>query len=199
MELRSLMVRASDTAVDVVRAVGPDDFDAPTPCPAMTVGALVNHLIFQTVVRGYAAGLKQSPQDLPDQVAEGHDFTAEPGWAEAYAARSAAVAALWSEPRAWQGETSMTGGGRTMPAPFIGGIVLGEWLLHGWDLAVATGQTLHLDDELAAALYEDVAGRADMARKYGVYGPEVAVAPTAPLFHRALGLAGRDPSWRRPL
>ncbi|MFE1851445.1 DinB family protein [Streptomyces sp. NPDC059489] len=85
-----------------------------------------------------------------------------------------------------------------MPAHFIGGIVLGEWLLHGWDLAVATGQKLNVDDELAAVLYEDIAGKAEMARQYGVFGPEVSVSPTAPLFDRALGMAGRDPSWKRP-
>jgi uncharacterized protein (TIGR03086 family) len=191
------MTRASEAAVDIVRGIGPDELDGRTPCPEMRVGALANHLIFQTAVRGHAAGLKLPPEARAEQVREGHDFTAEPGWAEEYAARSAATAAVWSDPQAWQGETSMTGGGG-MPAGFVGGIVLGEWLLHGWDLAVATGQTLHVDDEVAAALYEDVAGRAEMARKYGVYGPEVAVPTTAPQFERALGLAGRDPSWKRP-
>ncbi|MGW2936950.1 TIGR03086 family metal-binding protein [Streptomyces sp. NPDC001156] len=196
MELRSVMTRASEAAVDIVCGIGPDQRDGRTPCPELKVGALVNHLIFLTGVRGYAAGLKQPPQDRPGQVAEGHDFTAEAGWAEAYAARSAATAAVWSDPQAWDGETAMTGSSR-MPARFIGGIVLGEWLLHGWDLAVATGQKLNVDDELAAALYEDITEKADMARQYGVYGPEVTVSPTVPLFDRALGLAGRDPSWKR--
>ncbi|WP_194236046.1 TIGR03086 family metal-binding protein [Streptomyces acidicola] len=196
METRSVMARASETAVDIVRGIGPDAFDGCTPCPELKVGALLNHLIFFTGVRGHAAGLKQPPQ-TPNEVAEGHDFTAEPDWAEAYAARSAATAAVWSAPEAWAGETALTGSGR-MPARFIGGIVLGEWLLHGWDLAVATGQKLNVDDELAAALYEDIADKAEMARQYGVFGPEVGVPPTAPLFDRALGLAGRDPSWKRP-
>ncbi|MFD3503536.1 TIGR03086 family metal-binding protein [Streptomyces sp. NPDC058676] len=193
MELAPVMARASAAAVDVVRGIRPGDFDGRTPCEEMTVGALVNHLILWTAVRGHAAGLKQSP---PDQVAEGHDFTAEPDWAETYATRSAAAAALWSEPPAWAGETGLTGGGR-MPAPFVGGILFCEWLLHGWDLAVATGQELRVDDDLAAAVYENVAARAETARRYGVFGPEVPVAQAAPLFDRALGLAGRDPSWKR--
>ncbi|MDH6542825.1 uncharacterized protein (TIGR03086 family) [Streptomyces sp. SPB4] len=196
MEMRSVMARASEAAVDIVRGIGPDEFDGSTPCPKLKVGALLNHLIFFTGVRGRAAGLKQPPRARPDEVAEGHDFTAEPDWAEVYAARSAATAAVWSDPQAWVGETALTGSGR-MPARFIGGIVLGEWLLHGWDLAVATGQKLNVDEELAAALYEDIAAKAEMARQYGAFGPEVSVPATAPLFDRALGLAGRDPSWKR--
>lgn len=196
MELRDVMARASEAAVGVVRGVGPDDLDRPTPCPEMTVGALVNHLFHWTGVLGYAAALKQSPPGLPDRAPDVRDLVAEPGWAEEFAARSAATAEAWSDPRAWAGETSLTGGGG-MPAPFVGGIVLGEWLLHGWDLAAATGQRLRVDDDLAQALYEDVAGRAEMARRYEVYGPEVEVPPTAPPFDQALGLAGRDPSWKR--
>lgn len=188
-----VMARASAVAVEVVRGIGPDDLDRPTPCTERTVRALLNHLIFWTGLRGHAAGLKQ-PQ--PDEPAEGYDFTAEPGWAETYAARSARTAAVWSDPEAWAGETALTGSGG-MPAPFVGGILLCEWLLHGWDLAVATGQKLDVDDELAAAVYEDVAGRADMARKYGAFGPEVPVPAAAPLFDRALGLSGRDPAWKR--
>ncbi|MFF3584855.1 TIGR03086 family metal-binding protein [Streptomyces mirabilis] len=182
--------------MDIVRGIGPDEFGESTPCLEMKVGALLNHLIFFTGVRGHAAGLKQPPQARPDEVAQGHDFIAESDWAEAYAVRSAAAAAVWSEPQAWVGETALTGSGR-MPARFIGRIVLGEWLLHGWDLAVATGQKLNVDEELAAALYEDIADKAEMARQYGVFGPEVGVPTTAPLFDRALGLAGRDPSWNR--
>ncbi|MEV0227404.1 TIGR03086 family metal-binding protein [Streptomyces sp. NPDC050704] len=196
METRTVMARASEAAVDIVRGIGPDEFGGSTPCPEMKVGALVNHLIFFTGLRGQAAGLKQSPQARPDEVAEGHVFTAEPDWVEVYAARSAATAAVWSDPQAWVGETALTGSGR-MPAHFIGGIVLGEWLLHGWDLAVATGQKLNVDEELAAALYEDIAGKAEMARQYRVFGPEASVPTTAPLFDRALGLAGRAPSWKR--
>ncbi|MFE5211173.1 TIGR03086 family metal-binding protein [Streptomyces sp. NPDC056600] len=196
METRLLMGRAAAVAVDIVRGTGPDAFDLPTPCPDMRTGALVNHLIRFTGERAQAAGRKQSPSP-GDEVAQDHDFTAEPDWAERYAAEAAAAAAVWSTPEAWTGETSLAGTAR-MPARFVGGIVLGEWLLHGWDLAVATGRKPTVDEELAAALYEDIAGKADMARTYGVFGPEVAVEPTAPLFDRALGLAGRDPAWRRP-
>lgn len=198
VEPRSLMVRASAVAVDIVRGIRDDDLESPTPCTELNVRALVGHLAHWTGVRGHAAGLKQAPHE--DRFVDGFDFTGVAGWADAYASRSAATALVWSEPDAWAGETALTGAGSgSMPARFVGGILLGEWLVHGWDLAVATGQqvAVDVDDELAAALYEDIAGKAETARRYGVFGPEVPVPADAPLFEQALGLAGRDPSWRR--
>lgn len=193
MEPAAVMTRASEAAVAIVCGIAPEDLGRPTPCPELTVRGLVNHLILWTGVRGRAVALKQTPEG----VADGHDFTGEADWARTYAVRSAATAAAWSDPRAWEGETSLTGGG-SMPAPFVGGILLCEWLLHGWDLAVATDQRLTVDGELAEILYADTAGRAETARRYGAFGPEVPVPAAAPLFDRALGLSGRDPSWKRP-
>lgn len=191
MEMRAVMGRAAEAAVGVVRGIGAEQLALPTPCPDFDVRGLVNHLIFWTGVQGYAAGLRQAPEE----VAEGHDFTAEDGWVEAYAARAKAAAEAWSRPEAWEGEASLTGGA-AMPASFVGGIVLSEWLLHGWDLAAATGQKPDVDDEVAAVLYENTAAKAEMARQYEVFGPEVPVPADAPWFDRALGLAGRDPSWK---
>ncbi|WP_106397596.1 TIGR03086 family metal-binding protein [Actinocorallia populi] len=190
MELNSVMGRAAEAAVAVVRGVGAEQFGLPTPCPELDVRGLVNHLVFWTGVQGYAAGARQAPEEIT----EGRDFTADAGWVEAYAARAKATADVWSAPEAWEGEASLTGGA-AMPAAFVGGIVLGEWLLHGWDLAAATGQKLDVDDEVAAALYESIAAKADMARQHKVFGPEVPVPADAPVLDRALGLAGRDPSW----
>lgn len=48
----------------------------------------------------------------------------------------------------------------------------------------------------AAVLYAETTAKADMARQYNVFGPEVEVAADAALFDRALGLAGRGPSWK---
>lgn len=191
MELRMLMVRAADASNEVVRSIGPETLDRPTPCPEYDVRALLGHLSGWMTGRARAAALKRTSEGAPDET---RDITAEPGWADRYAEDARAAATAWSEPAAWEGTSSLSGKTQ-MPAEMLGGLVFVELLLHAWDLAVATGQKLALDDDLALALFDQVSSMAGMAREYGAFGPEVPVPASASLTDRALGLAGRDPGW----
>jgi len=47
---------------------------------------------------------------------------------------------------------TVPGHGSDMPAAFAAGILPVELVLHGWDLAQASGQQLHISDELVAYL-----------------------------------------------
>ncbi|MEU6034662.1 TIGR03086 family metal-binding protein [Actinomadura sp. NPDC047616] len=190
MTMRTLMVPAAEAAARVMRAVPADRLDAPTPCPDWDVRALVNHMIFWSG-RAEGAAHKLPP---PAEPGPDHDFTADGDWAEMYAAHVHKAAEAWSEPAAWEGTTNLTGQG-DMPATFVGGIVFVECVLHGWDLAAATGQRTAFRDDVVRAAYEHIERTADTGRKYGAFGPEVAVPGTAPLFDRLLGLTGRDPHW----
>jgi uncharacterized protein (TIGR03086 family) len=189
MELRTLMVRAVETSTGVVQGIGPEMLDRPTPCPDYEVGALLGHLSAWMTERARAAAVKRPITGDPEE-----NFAPEPGWADRYAEQVRATAAAWSEPAAWEGAASLSGAAE-MPAETIGGLLFAEFLLHGWDLAVATGQKYPLDDDLAVALFDQVSSMAAMARRYGAFGPEVPVPASAPPADRALGLAGRDPAW----
>ncbi|MFB9833261.1 TIGR03086 family metal-binding protein [Actinoallomurus acaciae] len=190
MELRPLMVRAVETSNAVVRGIEPEMLDRPTPCPEFDVRTLLGHLSGWMTEPARAAALKRPNTGAPDE-----GFTPEPGWAESLTERTRATAEAWSAPDAWEGTASLSGDMR-MPAEAIGGLVFAEFLLHGWDLAMASGQEYALDDDLAEALFGQVSSMADMGRRYGAFGPEVAVSASAPPVDRALGLAGRDPAWR---
>ncbi|MQY01988.1 TIGR03086 family metal-binding protein [Actinomadura macrotermitis] len=188
MELRELMPQAADAAARIVRSVPSDALDGPTPCPDWDVRALVNHLVYWTG-RGEGAARKRHPAG-PGQ---DHDFTADAGWAEDFAAQARRTAEAWADPAAWTGDTSLSGTGPGMPAAVIGGMIFGEWITHGWDLAVATRQPHDFAPELVQAAYDALAPIAAMAREYGAFGPEVPVPADAPLLDRLLGLSGRDP------
>src|SRR5439155_9699757 len=115
-------------------------------------------------------------------------------WQERYAQQLASLVEAWAEPAAWTGTSRMVG--TDGPAALYGGMVLGEFVLHGWDLARATGQELACDDAIALATYEATAPIAEQGRSMGIYGPEVQIGPDAPPLWRALALSGRDPRWR---
>jgi hypothetical protein len=82
-------------------------------------------------------------------------------------------------------------------------------VLHGWDLARATGQDDTMDpDDLARLWSSTSAIPAELMERYRtpgafgpgveVFGPEVKVSGHARLQDRLLGLIGRDPGWTPP-
>jgi hypothetical protein len=90
-------------------------------------------------------------------------------------------------------------GGVRMPAEVMGVVALDELVLHGWDLARATGQPFTCDPVGTAAVlaFTSAAARPEQAAgREGLFGPVVEVPEGAPAFDRLLGFAGRDPAWR---
>lgn len=65
--------------------------------------------------------------------------------------------------------------------------------VHGWDLAVATGQDESLDREVVAVVLPAMEAQKELIRGSGVFGPEVAVGEGADDGARLLGLLGRQP------
>jgi uncharacterized protein (TIGR03086 family) len=190
MDVRSQMLPAAEAAARIVLEIPETKLDAPTPCPEWDVRGLVDHLILWTG-RGETAAHRLPPAGP----GEDHDFTAETGWAGRFGEQSRKTAEAWQDPAAWEGNTSLTGNKEGMPAGFIAGILFGEWVVHGWDLAVATGREPAFPQPVVEAAWEQVASMAEMSRKYGAFGAEVPVPEDAPLLDRVLGLAGRDPRW----
>ena len=88
------------------------------------------------------------------------------------------------------------------PAEVLGLVALDEVLLHGWDLARASGQGYAVADDLAEAVLPVVSptgdAEADAAAREGMFGPPLPVPPEASPFERVLLLSGRDPGWEPP-
>ncbi|OLF16547.1 TIGR03086 family metal-binding protein [Actinophytocola xanthii] len=192
MELHEMMAKAAAAAVEVARNVKPDQLEDPTPCPDWDVRALVNHLMFWSAFRSELAARKQ-PVPADDPVTEETDFTRDPHWAATLESRLERVTAAWGEPGATEGQTGLAGG--SMPAGLIGTMMVGELVVHGWDLARATGQRLEVDDAVAEAVNGMVSTMAPQGREMGVFGAEVAVPAEASPLDRVLGMSGRDPAW----
>jgi uncharacterized protein (TIGR03086 family) len=185
-----LISPAGAALLRVVRDVRPEQLDDPTPCPDWTVRQLVNHLMFWAPVLE-RAGRKEPVRPLPDPEQD----LAVGDWQQRYAALTGSLVDAWSDPAAWTGTSRMTG--PESPAQLFGGMTLCELVLHGWDLASATGQELACDDETATHLHQIIEPMAAQARSMGAFGPRVSVEESASPLWRALAFSGRDPRWAR--
>ena len=70
-----------------------------------------------------------------------------------------------------------------------------DLLVHGWDIAKATGQDTRLDPERASIYYEEIVPRKDSIRASGVFSTEQPVTDDADVQTKLLALLGRQ-AWR---
>jgi uncharacterized protein (TIGR03086 family) len=180
---------AAETTRVVAGAARTGPLDQQTPCPDWDLHTLLNHTILWT---SYSAERRAHGESVAEDLMS-KDFTAEPGYDEAYRAQIARAVQAWSDPQAWAGDRSIMGG--AMPAADIAAMLIMEMVLHGWDIARATGQDYRCDGKLAQALLDTVQAQGDMFRQYQGFAAVVPVPPEASTFDRALSLSGRDPDW----
>lgn len=182
---------AGERLLAVASNVGDDQLASPTPCEGRSVGQLVGHLVGLTDAFRAAADKDFGPLTDTDPDDAGWPDV-EPGWRESLGERVPAMVAAWRDPEAWEGMTRA--GGVDLPGQVGGLVALDEIVLHGWDLARATGQSYDCDDATAGAVMAFVGGF-DEGGTPGLFGPSVSVGPDASLFDQVLARAGRDPRW----
>jgi uncharacterized protein (TIGR03086 family) len=188
--LSSEMAAAAAQAAKVVNGVPEGTLDAPTPCPDWDLRTLLNHTILWT---SYSAERRAHGESVAEDLMT-KDFTAEPGFREDYARQIGEAVKAWADPEAWAGEIGVMGD--AAPAADVGAMLIMEMVLHGWDVAQATGQEYACDDAVAEALMNTVEAQAELFRKYQGFAAAVEVPGDATTFDRALGLSGRDPQWK---
>ncbi|MEU3272761.1 TIGR03086 family metal-binding protein [Saccharomonospora sp. NPDC006951] len=177
----------------IVEGIAPEQLGADTPCSDYDVRALCNHLLYWGP-RLAAAARKQPPPG-----ADGGESAADlvrDDWAQRLGKQTDDLLDALSADEAWQGTTSM--GGAPQPASMIGAMVLCELVLHGWDLAKATGQRPPRAEDAAEAMERVMAAMAAQGRRMKIFGDEVAVGVEATALEKALGASGRSPSWSPP-
>ena len=119
-----------------------------------------------------------------------------PDWRTRISGRLAQLASAWQDETAWTGMTRA--GGVDLPAEVAGRVAINEVVVHGWDLAAATGHDYACATELAQAAYAFVQSAVEQNPdgSEGLFGPPVAVPESAPLLDRLIGLTGRDTAWK---
>ncbi|HEV3381919.1 MAG TPA: TIGR03086 family metal-binding protein [Trebonia sp.] len=181
---RNIYRQALDQTATIVTAVRPDQLDLPTPCEEWDVRRLLSHVV-GAVTRAALIG-------------EGNDAFAVPpfadpstaDWPAAYREAADRAVSAWSDDAKLDAFFAVPWG----KVPGRGAVTgyVQEVLVHGWDLAVATGQETELDPSLADFAL-DFARRAlrPENRQDAPFGPVVRPSAGAGPYARLAAWLGR--------
>ena len=177
---------------DLIAAVPDDLLTAPTPCTESTLGDLIDHIGGFAIA--FTAAAKKSFGEGGSQGPSANASNLGPDWRTRIPQDLAGLAEAWRDPSAWTGMTKA--GGLDFPGEVVGVIALDELVVHGWDIARASGQPYNCEPELVAAATEFVRPFAESGfPREGLFGPPVPVPADASPLDRLIGLTGRDPTW----
>lgn len=168
-----------------------EQLKAPTPCPDYCLGDLLDHVSGLTIAFA-AAATKQVAADS-SRAAAGDAAKLGEDWRTRIPAQLDALVQAWRSQDAWQGMTRA--GGIDLPGEVAGRVALNELVVHGWDIARATGQPFDCSEQTVAAAMEFVSQMASPEGTPGLFGPSIDVSAEAPQVDRLIGLTGRVPSW----
>ncbi|MCW2762753.1 MAG: hypothetical protein JWR85_2954 [Marmoricola sp.] len=179
----------------LVSAVRDDQLDEPTPCSAYTLGDLLQH------VRGLAeaftvAGLKEQPAGGSKPPPQGNASLLSEDWRGETGLWLSQLPKAWADPAAWDGTAWIAG--FEAPASAIGITAANEMVVHGWDVARASGQQIVLNDAALAPSREFVAmmsGPGSEEARGDAFGPALPVPEGASTLDEVVAGNGRDPAW----
>lgn len=176
--------RSLDMTSAIVEQITETQWTEPTPCADWDVREVLNHTvggmrIFTAELTGREAGADHEADWL------GTDPKGQ------YLDASAADLAAWRQPDALSTTVRISLG--ALPGPMAAVIHLTEVLVHGVDLAMATGGVGLIDQELCASLLVTMRGMGvDAYRMPGVFGPELAPSAGAAPHEQLAAFLGRD-------
>ena len=164
-----------------IEAVPDGRWDDPSPCAGWTAKDVLRHVVTtHGAMPGYAG--------LSLRLAGNADTDPAGAWIEA---RDQMQALLDDPARA---DTEYDGYfGRTTLAATVDRFLGLDLLIHGWDIARATGQDEAMPADQVHRVYTDALGLGDNLRMDGICGPAVPVPGDAPEQDRLLSLLGRTP------
>ena len=181
---------ACDQMVDLLGRIAVDQLALPTPCSEYTVRDLIDHVDGVAVGSTATARGAELPAAGPG-ARSGPDAGVEGDWLKRVGKHVWAVGEAWLNPAAWRGGT--VAAGVDLSNELWGKITLTELVVHGWDLAKATGLPFELAEPTLRACYEHVVEFVPNAPVSGLWAPPIQVPDDAPLIDRLVAVTGRTP------
>jgi uncharacterized protein (TIGR03086 family) len=168
--------RLSADFAEKVAAVPADRWDAPSPCEGWTARDVVGHVA--STPNMFFGFIGEDPADLPEDPAQAFEV-----------ARAKMQAALDDPAKAGSEFDGFFG--RTTFEAAVDRFVNFDLVVHGWDLARATGLDATIPEDEVARLEVAAQDFGDSARAPGVFGPEVDVPEDADRQTKLLAFLGR--------
>jgi uncharacterized protein (TIGR03086 family) len=165
------------------KAVPTTAWDAPAPCAGWVARDVVGHLV------------EWIPPFLRDgagvELPAGPSIGADP--AQAWVTMSDGIQTLLDDPVQASRGFSHARAGRHRLDDAIAMFILGDVLIHSWDLARATGLDETLDAAEVARMFDGLQGIDEMLRQSGQYGPKIDPGDDADLQTQLIAFTGRRP------
>jgi uncharacterized protein (TIGR03086 family) len=183
---------ATSVLTVLVDGVRDDQLSAPTPCTESNLADLLDHVNGLSLAFTAAATKTPLPGGSQPPSADGSRLGDQ--WRSSIRERLTGLASAWRDEAAWEGMTKA--GGIDLPSSIAGVVALNEVIVHGWDIAVASGQAYACEPHLLEAAYGFVQSAVARNPKGspGLFGEPVPVPDDAPLLDRLIGLTGRNPA-----
>lgn len=169
----------------LIGGVAPGQWNAPTPCDDWDVRTLVNHVVTGTVLFDTMLRRTAPPDRTVDHLGD------DP--AAAFSSAGVSFVDALSGPGVLN-ETFTTFLGDQTGAS-IAWMRINEYLVHGWDIARATGQSTDvLPEDLAAASLDGVRRRLDSVDRtqMALFAAAKSAGDAAPVIDRLAAYLGRD-------
>jgi uncharacterized protein (TIGR03086 family) len=171
----------------LVRDVGDDRWDLPTPCTEWNVRDLVNHVLGEN--RWVPPLLEAKTIEDVGTALDGDLLGTDPVGEWDSAAKEAVAA--FGEPGALERTVHLSFG--DVPGRLYLGQLLSDHVIHSWDLARALSADEKLDPELVKFTYTELEPQFELWRQAGAFGGEVGVDEHADLQTKLLARSGREP------
>jgi uncharacterized protein (TIGR03086 family) len=186
-DTRELHGRAVTEFASILDKVTDGQWTDRTPCSDWDVDTLVNHVtvgnhFFAGVSRGEQPSFEQLSKDLPSDRKVAFDESAK------------IVGEAFADDGVNDRMFQLPFG--TLPAQAAIGIHFIDLVVHGWDLAKATGQQPVMPQDLVEQAWGIAKGFPDapeMRGPGGPFGPKVEVPADAPVMDQLVGFLGRHP------
>lgn len=180
-----LYLQAMDRTRIYLDAVRPEQWPDPTPCSEWNVKQIATHITGENL---WAVDLLQGRtiSDVGNRL-DGDLAGDDPS--AAYSASVRAASDAVGVPGAMQATCHLSFGDHS-GSQYAAQLFM-DTLIHGWDVAKATGQDARLDPELVNACLPIAEQLTNQFRGAGVFGDNLSVSPDADAQTRLLALVGR--------